>query len=144
MKPFWWGLKPPPMPSAPWQATQSRSVWQLTHWFRFRSASKEVPGPSRRVAPDRLRWMEPGIVLGGRRARLADADAEVAIEAEALVAVARLAVLGLHPRLDGVHVQVVARVDRARPDPPVVAVGAEVFLVAVGAELRVVGGHRLV
>ena len=29
-----------PIPAPPWHVTQSRSVWQLTHAFRFRSASK--------------------------------------------------------------------------------------------------------
>jgi hypothetical protein len=39
------GLNPAPTPSAPWQVTQSRSVWQLTQAFRFRSASNPwLPG----------------------------------------------------------------------------------------------------
>ena len=46
--------------------------------------------------------------------------------------------------LDGVHVEVVVRVDVPRPHAPVVARRAELLLVAVRAELRVVRGDVLV
>ena len=129
----------------PWQATQSRSVWQLTHAFRLRSASNPwCPGFIGGSLQMPLGGWKRRAVLGARGARLGDADAHVAVEAEALLAVAALALLRLHARLDGVHVQVVVRVDAARAHAAVVAVGAEVLLVAVGAELRVVGGDRLV
>src|SRR5579883_2421864 len=103
-----------------------------------------MPRLSRRIAPDGLRRVEPPAVLLVRRARLRDADAHVAVDAEALLAVAARAPLRGHPGVDGVHVQVVVRVHVARPDAPVVAVRAEVLLVAVGAERGVVGRDALV
>src|SRR5205085_11731168 len=86
-----------------------------------------VAGLPRWVAPEALRRVEAAAVLGVRR-RIVDADAEVALEAEALLAVAALAALRFHPSFDRMHVQIIVRMYRAGPHPSVVAVGAEVFL----------------
>jgi hypothetical protein len=52
-----WGLSSPPRPptlAVAWQVAQSRSTWQLTHAFRFLSASRAwcdaVRGPSVQIA----------------------------------------------------------------------------------------------
>ena len=68
----------------------------------------------------------------------------MALEAEALLLVAALALDRRHARLDRVHRDVVARVDRVGAHFAVVAVGAVVLAVAVRAELRVVPGDLAV
>src|SRR5271154_6261517 len=101
-------------------------------------------GLTRRVAPDALGGGKTSRVFRVERARLGNADPHMAVEAKALLAVATLALLRLHAGFDGVHVQVVVGVNSPRTHAPIVAIGAEVFFVAIRAELRVVGGYRFV
>src|SRR6202041_971897 len=103
-----------------------------------------VAGLAGRIAPDLLRGMEAAALPDARRAAHGDAQALVASEAEALLLVAALALHGGHARLDRVHRDEVVRVDRPRAHLAVVAVGAEVLAVAVGAELGVVRGDLAV
>ena len=99
---------------------------------------------ARRIAPDALRGVKSRGAMRAPGAALADAKSLVAGYAEALLPVAAGASLGLHQGLDRVQVQVVGRMNRAHPNPSVVAVGAEVFFVAIGAKLRVRAGRTLV
>jgi hypothetical protein len=100
--------------------------------------------PRGRIAPGRFGGVKsPGIPRRGRT-RLGDAGLKMALETEPLLSVAALASLGVHPRFDRVHVQVVVRVDGAGSNAPVVAVGAELILVACGAERGIVSSHVLV
>jgi hypothetical protein len=103
-----------------------------------------VPRSGRRVAPDGLWRVEPSTVSGARRARLGHAGPEMAVQTEALLEMAALAPLRAHARLDGVHVQVVVRMNRSRANSSIVAVGTECILVAARAERRIIAGNALV
>jgi hypothetical protein len=103
-----------------------------------------MPGARRGVAPYRLGRVKPATVPGVEWARLGYPGPDVAVETEALLQVAALASLRTHPCLDGVHIEVVIRVDRSWADPSIVAVGAERVLMAACAERRIVAGHTLV
>src|SRR5262249_1440333 len=75
------------------------------------SLIRVVAGFSGRIAPDALGRVEATAVPRARRAGLGHPDTHVALEAKALFAMTARAPLGGHARLDGVHVQVVVRVN---------------------------------
>lgn len=109
--------------------------------FRF---ERMVPRPRGSIAPDRLRRMESSAVTGTGRARFGDPDPQMAVQAKTLLPMATLASLRAHPGLDGVHVQIIVRMDRSRANAPVVAIRAEFVLVAASAEGRILACDLLV
>ena len=96
-----------------------------------------VIGFSRRVAPLALLGVESTAVAKIGRATHRYARALVAVDAERLLAMAARASLRCLARLDCVHVQVVVRVNAARPNASVVAICAVLLRVALRAYLRV-------
>jgi len=100
---------------------------------------------SRTVGPLRLRWVEPPPLRVVReRSGGGHPSALMAAQAERLLAVAAGAFLLILAGRDWVHVEPIVRVNAARADSAVVAVGAVLFAVAVGAKAAVIARDLLV
>ena len=111
-----WGSNPPPTPSAPWHddavafGVAAHALVQVALGLE-----RVVPGLARRVAPDALRRVEAGAVLRVRRARLARRRRAGGSRGRSSARGGSSGTAACSIRASiGVHVQVVARVDRPR------------------------------
>ena len=104
-----------------------------------------VPSAARTVGPHRPRWVEApalgGVAMGpGHR----DAGALMAGNAEALLVMTAGAGRTVLTGCDGMQIQPVIRMHAAWADPAIVAIGAVVLAVAVGAKTAVRARDQLV
>ena len=111
----------------------------------FERDRDEFARGARAVGPLGLGWVETA-ALGqiAERTGHRDAHALVAAQAKRLVPMAAGTFLLVFAGGHGVHAEPIIGVDLARSDSTIVAIGARLFAVTVGAEAAVVAGHDLV